>query len=186
MMYRKFTADALFTGYEFLTGGEVLVTDEYGKIIEIVSGSGISDADHFNGTLSPGFINAHCHLELSWMKDLIPRKTGMIDFLIGVMKMPRLPANEINSAIADAEQQMLNSGIIAVGDICNTSLTVPRKKDGNIFYHNFIEAMGFVDSFADQRFDQAAISCLAYITRNMCRKTNFSWKEPEIFTGSSR
>jgi len=155
MMYRKFTADALFTGYEFLTGGEVLVTDEYGKITEIVSGSGISDAEHFNGTLSPGFINAHCHLELSWMKNLIPRKTGMIDFLIGVMQKPRLPANEINKAIVDAEQQMLNSGIIAVGDICNTSLTVPQKKDGNIYYHNFIEAMGFVEAFANQRFDQA-------------------------------
>ena len=38
---------------------------------------------------------------------------------------------------------MLNAGIVAVGDICNNTLTIPQKIKGKIRYHNFIEASGF-------------------------------------------
>ena len=30
----------------------------------------------FDGVLCPGFVNAHCHLELSHLKELLPKKTG--------------------------------------------------------------------------------------------------------------
>ena len=63
MIYRKFKGAALFTGYQFLTDGEVLITDEKGQVLEIVAGSGITDAETFKGTICPGFINTHCHLD---------------------------------------------------------------------------------------------------------------------------
>ena len=89
MNYRKFKAEALFTGHHFLTGGEVLICDQNGQVIEIVAGSGISDAETFAGTICPGFVNTHCHLELSWMKDLVPKHSGMIDFLLAVIQTKR-------------------------------------------------------------------------------------------------
>jgi cytosine/adenosine deaminase-related metal-dependent hydrolase len=155
MKYRKFKGEALFTGYEYLTGGEVLVTDENGGVVEILAGGDIGDAERFEGTICPGFINTHCHLELSWMKGLIPENTGMIDFLLAVMQTKRPEEQEIKSAIYKAEAQMIRSGIVAVGDICNTSVTIDAKKDRLLYYQNFIETMGFIEASAKERFSQA-------------------------------
>jgi aminodeoxyfutalosine deaminase len=47
---------------------------------------------------------------------------------------------------------MLDNGIVAVGDICNTADTLPQKKQGRLFYHNFIETIGFSDEAAEGRF----------------------------------
>jgi aminodeoxyfutalosine deaminase len=154
MKYRKFRGDALFTGNEMLSGGEVLITDETGTVINIVQRSDVEDAETFSGIISPGFVNAHCHLELSWMEGKIPKQTGMIDFLLSVIKGQRVPEDEIQHAIRKAEDQMLGEGIVAVGDICNGTSTAAIKKEQNIYYHNFIEVMGFVGASADTRFKQ--------------------------------
>ncbi|RYY21013.1 MAG: amidohydrolase [Chitinophagaceae bacterium] len=155
MMYRKFKAEALFTGDRFLTGGEVLITDKDGRVVEIVDGSAISDAELFAGTICPGFINTHCHLELSWMKGIVPKHSGMIDFLFAVMQTKPAEGQEVKKAMYVAEAQMVRTGIVAVGDICNTSVTIDIKKDRLLYYHNFIETMGFADSSAPDRFMKA-------------------------------
>ena len=156
MAYRKFRANKLFTGHEFLGNDSVLVTDENGTVKEIVSHDAAGDAvESFSGILCPGFINAHCHLELSHMKGVIPPGSGMINFLLSVMKQRDIDKELVLQAIAEAESAMLDKGIVAVGDICNTTDTLALKKQGNLLYHNFIEAMGFVGSLADQRFETA-------------------------------
>ena len=75
MEYRKFKADYLFDGSQILNRGHVLISDLKGKIIDIVTeseaGNGI---EVLKGILSPGFINAHCHLELSHLKNKIPQQ----------------------------------------------------------------------------------------------------------------
>jgi cytosine/adenosine deaminase-related metal-dependent hydrolase len=156
MAYRKFTAENIFTGYEILGNDHVLITDEKGKVQDIVKKTDAGEeVEEFNGTLTPGFINCHCHLELSHMRGLIPEGMGMVNFLLTVMGSRNHPAGEIASAIADAEKNMISSGIVAVGDICNTADTVLQKQQQNIYYHNFIEAMGFSEASADSRFEQA-------------------------------
>ena len=47
---------------------------------------------------------------------------------------------EILEAIEKAEQEMIENGIVAVGDICNTADTLLQKQKGNLHYYNFIEA----------------------------------------------
>ena len=47
---------------------------------------------------------------------------------------------------------MLDNGIVAVGDICNTADTVVQKALGRLYYHNFIETMGFIEQGAQTRF----------------------------------
>jgi aminodeoxyfutalosine deaminase len=69
MAYRKFQADQLFTGYKLLAQNNVLITDEEGIVQNIVqSESAGDDIQILEGILSPGFINSHCHLELSHLK----------------------------------------------------------------------------------------------------------------------
>lgn len=156
MAWLKFKAEKVFDGTKFLDENNVLITDEHGTIENIVPTTEAGDdIQYYPGILSPGFINSHCHLELSHMKALVPEKTGLVDFVITVMQQRNFPEEVIFDAIEKAEATMLQNGIVAVGDICNTANTLPQKQKGNLHYYNFIEATGFVPAFAQKRFEQA-------------------------------
>ncbi|MBL7741259.1 MAG: amidohydrolase family protein [Chitinophagaceae bacterium] len=157
MAYKKFRADRLFDGYRLLDDPYVLIATDDGIIEAVVPAPDAGeDVQSFTGILSPGFINCHCHLELSHMKGLIPEGTGLVDFVLKVVSQRHFPEEEILAAIEKAEDEMLNNGIVAVGDICNNTLTLPQKAKGRIYYHNFIEASGFNPQLADQRFEKSA------------------------------
>ena len=156
MGYRKFAADYMFTGYEMLGKDAVLITDENGRVNAIADAADVGDnIERFNGILCPGFINCHCHLELSHLKGKIPPKTGMVKFLLTVMSERFISESEIEQAIQFEEQFMQEKGIVAVGDICNTTHTLNLKRSSDLFFHNFIEATGFTESSAELRFRQA-------------------------------
>ena len=155
MGYRKLRADRLFTGLEWLDNQMVLVLDELGKVEGIVPlDEAGEDVEKLEGILSPGFINCHCHLELSHMQGLIPRETGMLGFINAVMDQRAADNTVIEQAMEAAEQSMLNKGIVATGDICNTAVSLTQKRKGNMYYHNFIELSGFNPGTVIQRFDQ--------------------------------
>ena len=154
MAYRKFKADFLFTGYEMLDENDVLITNDSGIIENIIPvGEAGDDIEILNGILTPGFVNCHCHLELSHMKGLIPEKTGLVDFLLSVIRKRNFSSDLIQQSINDAEKEMIGNGIVAVGDICNTTDTLSKKLQRNLYYHNFIETIGFPESVAEKRFE---------------------------------
>ncbi len=154
MGYRKFKADYLFTGHTLLSDNEVLITKPDGEVISIVSETEAGeDIEILNGILCPGFVNAHCHLELSHMKGLIAEKTGLVDFVFRVVNERHLANEVIFKAIEKAGEQMKQSGIVAVGDICNTLLTLPYKLQNNLNYYNFIEASGWTPSLSQIRWN---------------------------------
>ena len=156
MSYKKFKADKIFNGYHFLEDDKVLITDEEGVIEDIVSTQEAGDdVQQFGGILSPGFINCHCHLELSHLKGLITERTGLVKFVLDVVQQRHFPEEEILQAIEKAEDEMLANGIVAVGDICNNALTAFQKAKGRMYYHNFIEASGFNPQIATQRFERS-------------------------------
>jgi cytosine/adenosine deaminase-related metal-dependent hydrolase len=89
-----------------------------GEIIDIVPAAAAGMIYNFSGILSPGFVNCHCHLELSHMKAIIPEKTGMIDFLVRVIQQRGLRPTLSKKGIEEAENSMQQNGIVAWGDIC--------------------------------------------------------------------
>jgi len=153
MPYQKFKADYIFTGTEMLHRNHVLITDEQGFVESIVETKDAGDdVQYFKGMLTPGFINCHCHLELSHMKGKIPNRTGLVSFLITVIQQRGSSPEEIFTAMRNAEQELYNSGTVAVGDICNTADTIGLKQKSKLRYYNFIESLGFSESNAAQRF----------------------------------
>ena len=50
---------------------------------------------------------------------------------------------EITDAIDKAEKEMLQCGIVAVGDICNNTFSLRQKENNNLHYKNFIEVSGW-------------------------------------------
>jgi aminodeoxyfutalosine deaminase len=152
MEYRKLRANAIFNGKEFLEQHYVLITTEDGTIVDCLpafdAGEGI---ETFSGILSPGFVNCHCHLELSHLKGLIPEKKGLIDFVLRVVTQGDFPEEEILDAIASAESQMFRNGIVVTGDICNNLLTIAQKTKKRLAYHNFVEVSGWNPAIASSR-----------------------------------
>jgi len=139
-MYQKFQATQIFTGNELLEDQLVLITTKDGTIEGIV---GIEDAgddiQSFEGILSPGFVNAHCHLELSHMKNMIPAHTGLQEFVKQIVSLRKVEEHVIEEAIEKAESEMYANGIVAVGDISNTLDTLSQKAKHNLAYYTFVE-----------------------------------------------
>jgi cytosine/adenosine deaminase-related metal-dependent hydrolase len=95
----------LFTGTEMLGPDAVLITDEQGKSEDIINiADAGEDIQKLDGVLSPGFINCHCHLELSHMKGLIPEETGLVDFVFKVVNERHFPDEEILDAISECRK----------------------------------------------------------------------------------
>ena len=163
MAFQKFRADQLFDGYRLLDDQYVLITSEEGVVEDIVhKNEAGDDVQVFTGIVSPGFINCHCHLELSHLKGKIHEKMGLIEFISQVMKERHFNEPEILEAIDKAEEEMIRVGIVAIGDICNTKFSLTQKAKGRIWYHNFIEATGFIPQLAEQRFNHAVEIFNAY------------------------
>lgn len=155
MAYRKLSADKIFDGYKLIENGVLVITKE-GMIEDIVAlESAGENIEIFEGILSPGFVNCHCHLELSHMKAIIPEKTGLVDFVFKVVTERDHSEEEILKAIKRAEEEMISNGIVAIGDICNNSLTVSQKSKQNLHYYNFIEASGWLPAVAELRIERA-------------------------------
>jgi aminodeoxyfutalosine deaminase len=154
MAYRILRADRLFDGYAFREG-TVLIIDEAGVVKDLLPETEAPDAEYHPGILLPGFINAHCHLELSHMKGKIPEGTGLVDFVAKVVVERHADEETILEAVRDAVQQLQQTGTVAVGDICNNPFTIPAKLHGGMDYYNFIEVSGWVPEVADARLQRS-------------------------------
>lgn len=149
MNLRKFQADELFDG-KTLHRNKALITDESGTIVDVVDAMDAGpDVSMCKGTLVPGLINAHCHLELSHLKDVIPPHTGLIEFLCSVVTKRGFDPAVIQEKIRLAEKEMYENGIVAVGDIGNTADTAAVKSNSRIRWQNFTEVLSFTDEKAD-------------------------------------
>jgi cytosine/adenosine deaminase-related metal-dependent hydrolase len=103
----------------------------------------ITNITTYQGILVPGLVNTHCHLELSHLKGKIDTHTGLPGFVQQVIQQRGVDADEIDTAMLAADAEMFENGIVAVGDISNQIVSRSVKQRSKIYYHTFVEAMGF-------------------------------------------
>jgi aminodeoxyfutalosine deaminase len=142
---RFLKANKIFNGFSFLDESNILVITPNGKAHEIVRDTAVDplNVESFDGILCPGFINAHCHLELSHLKERIPEKIGLIDFALKVITYRHQVSDEAQiEEMRLADKNMQEQGIVGVGDICNSDLSTIVKKESPISYHSFVELIG--------------------------------------------
>ncbi|MDX1910867.1 MAG: amidohydrolase family protein [Saprospiraceae bacterium] len=153
---RKITADRVYPVASEPIENGVVIADEQGKILAVEQRSRHASADleTYSGVLVPGFINTHCHLELSHMKGKVDTGTGLIPFITGVVTQRNASPEAIATAIEKAEQEMLDGGIVALGDISNAPDTFPLKAKGRMRYYTFLELFDFLqDTGAEKTFN---------------------------------
>lgn len=154
---RKITADKIYTVSGSPLTDAVIITDNVGKILAIENRAehDAASLEVYQGCIVPGFVNTHCHLELSHMKGLVDTGTTLIPFITGVVTKRAADAEKIAEAIANAEAEMLAGGIVAVGDISNVTDTFAQKAQGNLRYHTFLEMFDFLqEQNADAEFEK--------------------------------
>jgi cytosine/adenosine deaminase-related metal-dependent hydrolase len=161
-MFRQFSADYVFPVNAPPIKNGVVTTDEDGKILDITSPiTSLREekkiVHRLEGFIVPGFVNAHCHLELSHLKNSIPEHSGLDEFIMHIESARKANEAEIPAAIRTADEEMYHEGIVAAGDICNTKDSFTVKSKSKIKYHTFIEVFGFHPSRAETAFQKGIL-----------------------------
>lgn len=116
---------------------------------------GIPKGKRLKGVIVPGFVNTHCHLELSWLRGKIERNRGLVPFIEDVIRLRRCEHGDTSEGMYKADREMFENGIVAVGDISNLIDSKPVKLKSAIKYHTFVETLGFDPNQAKTIFESA-------------------------------
>ena len=135
---RYFSADFIFpVSSAPIPNGIVLVDDE-GTIQDVFQNKEQiqedAEIEYHSGIICPGFINAHCHLELSYLKGKISPGQGLAGFIQDLIpERAKASDTEILLAAEKADAEMTSNGIVVVADISNSTISIPVKKRSRIF-----------------------------------------------------
>lgn len=152
---RRLSADYIFPIASEPIKNGVITVDNHGTILSVDHPTKDSKTEQYEGIICPGFINTHCHLELSHMRSQIPENLGMAGFIRAIISArTQFSEEQIQDAIAAAEKEMIENGIVAVGDISNNSSSFKQKAKGNLLYHTFIEVFDLNPEKAEESFNK--------------------------------
>ncbi len=156
---RKISANYIFPITSKPLKNGILVTDDEGKILELIDTKGdlteIAGLEHYNGVLVPGFVNTHCHLELSHLKNAFEKHTKLENFIGRISEIRTADKATILAKAKQADTEMKSEGIVAVGDISNQTDSIEVKKQSSIRYYSFVETLGMDINYAYEAFDKA-------------------------------
>ncbi|MFA5325539.1 MAG: amidohydrolase family protein [Bacteroidales bacterium] len=102
-----------------------------------------SDIEFYHGILVPGFVNSHCHVELSHLKGAFLQGTGMDGFIKQINESRLSVDYDGRIAAMSAEFDSLYSqGVSAMADISNCDESFDIKSKSNIYTRTFLEVFG--------------------------------------------
>ena len=142
---KRISASYVYTGKDIMpvVDGYVDYADD-GTIISVGELSGTdSPGDRYEGIIAPGFVNAHCHLELSHLRGAFEKGTGMSGFInqINSLRDSKSREEKIRDASAWLER-LWNQGVSAMADISNCDDTFAMKSKSPVYTRTFLEVFG--------------------------------------------
>jgi len=167
---RFLTAEKIHNGQGWLPDGSVLEVADNGAIISI-SNEPNNEAVFYEGILAPGFVNVHCHLELCHMKGLIPEHTNLIPFLKNIpLHRNDFTEEQKKAARHEGYSELVRNGIVAVGDIANTTDSLDVRALDQLHCYTFVESLGFNAANAARSFNYAIATYNTYATQHAGEK----------------
>ncbi len=132
-----------------------MTLSEDGTVLEVESREGVDShygTEFYSGILIPGMVNAHTHLELSYLKGMVAPGGGFTGFAAGLAAVRNNFTREQQAAAANFHDvRMFAEGVSVVGDISNGDVTFEVKKRSRAHYHTFLELFGLGASVDDIR-----------------------------------
>jgi cytosine/adenosine deaminase-related metal-dependent hydrolase len=110
--------------------------------------------------LMPGLVNAHTHLELSYLRDVVPPSSSFVDWIRGVIaarrQRPAPDASVILQSVDSAIEEAAACGTALVGDISNTLVTFGPLARSSLAATVFNEVIRFNGADAASVVEQAS------------------------------
>lgn len=129
---------------------DAVIEIEGGVITSVHPGSRVQVPDVRNlGNVAilPGLVNAHTHLELSWLRGRVPPANAFTDWVKTLVAIRRGTEQSISPEIVtpvhDAIRELRASGTVAVGDVSNSLAAVEPMKQAKLRGIVFHELLGF-------------------------------------------
>ncbi len=122
------------------------LTVDAGRIVGLAHDEGEA-VDLGSVALLPGLVNAHTHLELSYLRGAVGRSTRFIDWVRELLRIRRgqdgASSERIASAVVAAVDEARRSGTILFGDVTNSLAIVPVLDAAGVSASVFLELIGF-------------------------------------------
>ena len=138
----------------------VITVEQDGTILSIEQPEALdscASVEFFPGIITAGMINAHCHLELSYLAGAIAEGQGFAGFAREIGRVRGNYSNEERIHAADiADALMWEEGVQAVADIANDALVMDIKRRSKIEYITLFEHFGLNNNSTDAIFALAA------------------------------
>ena len=95
------------------------------------------------GAIVPGFVNCHCHIELSHLYKKFRKGTGMAGFIDQINELRDWAGAEVKAQLAQQwMDKMWADGVSAMADISNDDSSFKVKKAHNMYTRTFLEVFG--------------------------------------------
>jgi cytosine/adenosine deaminase-related metal-dependent hydrolase len=142
---RRIAAKYLYplTSFEPIVNGFVELEDDGTVIRTGVCAEVAAEPEFYDGAIAPGFVNAHCHIELSSMKGLFRKGTGMAGFIdqINALRDTKTPQEKVQD-LTVAMDRLWDQGVVAMADISNGSDSFAVKASHPMYTRTFLEVFG--------------------------------------------
>ena len=126
-----------------LRNGYVEYEDADGTILEIGICENPESEDMYQGALVPGFVNAHCHVELSHLHKKFRKGTGMAGFIDQINELRDWAGREKKAELVkEWMDKMWADGVSAMADISNDDSSFDVKASHSMYTRTFLEVFG--------------------------------------------
>ncbi len=142
MGVRRITASFVYTlDAEPIRNGYLEYDDADGTIVGV--GPCSPEEEVMDGALVPGFVNAHCHVELSHLHGKFRKGTGMAGFIDQINELRDWAGRDVKMELTRKwMDRMWGDGVSAMADISNDDSSFEVKKDHPMYTRTFLEVFG--------------------------------------------
>ncbi|MFI3317671.1 MAG: amidohydrolase family protein [Rikenellaceae bacterium] len=176
---RKITADYMISGGDIISHPHIVV-DDSGLIVSLGRDVDDDEAEHYSGLLIPGMVNAHAHLEYSFLKGAIAPGGGLPAFIRSIIECKRSESTTLEEKIATAkrvDEKMFYEGVVAVGDHNNNDYVDEIKRESEIYYHTFVELFNGSNSDSEAILKGGKERCLKLYNASITPHASYSMRD---------
>ncbi len=138
---KRITAEYIYTLESEPIRNGFIEYDDNGIIAAV--GQCEADEEIMPGAIVPGFVNAHCHVELSHLHKKFRKGTGMAGFIDQINELRDWAGREVKQQLVQEwMDKMWNDGVSAMADISNDDSSFDVKKSHKMYTRTFLEVFG--------------------------------------------